>query len=143
MQLYLDLRCNSTLSPFHVCIQIRVSLKTQNVSDRAPNGGHAVSICRGPPKKNSDFYLNIWPEAQHICVLGRLAGKTRKNGRKYAIFKNWIDTRLKMETHEPNLYSTILGGVSRGFWTLFLDWGARNVFFWHLKTGTFAKSARF
>ena len=78
-----------------------MSLKTQNVSDRAPNGGHAVSICRGPPKKNSDFYLNIWPEAQHICVLGRLAGKTRKNGRKYAIFKNWIDTRLKMETHEP------------------------------------------
>ena len=56
---------------------IRVSLKTQNVSDRAPNGGHAVSICKGPPKKNSDFYLNIWPEAQHICVLGRLAGKTR------------------------------------------------------------------
>ena len=30
--------------------QTRVSLKTQNVSDRAPNGGYAVSICGGPPK---------------------------------------------------------------------------------------------
>ena len=54
----------------------RVFLKTQNVSDRAPNGGHAVSICGGPPKKFSEFYLNIWPDAQHICVLAFLEGKT-------------------------------------------------------------------
>ena len=45
----------------------RVSLKTQNVSQRAPNGGYAVSICGGPLKKISDFYLNFWPDAQHIC----------------------------------------------------------------------------
>ena len=37
------------------------------------------------------------------------------------IFKNWLDTRIKMETHEPNVYPTILGGVSQGFWSLFLD----------------------
>ena len=96
-----------------------------------------------PPKKISDFYLNIWPEAQHICDLGRLAGKTRKKRRKYAILKNWLDTRPKIETHDPNVYSTILGGVSRGFWTLFLDWGARRAFFWHLKITTFGKSGRF
>ena len=43
---------------------------------------------------------------------------------KFAIFKNWLDTRLKMEMHEPNVYPTILGGASRGFWSLFLDLGA-------------------
>ena len=44
----------------------------------------------------------------------------------------------KMETHDPNVCPTILGGVSRGFWIPFLDWGARRVVFWHLKTSTFA-----
>ena len=63
--------------------------------------------------------------------------------RKYAVFKNWPDTRPKMETHDPNVYSTILVGVSRGLWTPFLDLGARSAIFWHLKMGTFAKSARF
>ena len=62
---------------------------------------------------------------------------------KYAIFKNWPDTHLKMETHDPNVYPTILGGVSRGFWTPFLNRVARSTIFWHLKTGTFGKSARF
>ena len=56
---------------------------------------------------------------------------------KFAIFKNWLDTCPKMETHEPRLYSTILGGVSRGFWSPFEDLGARRAIFWHLKTGTF------
>ena len=50
--------------------------------------------------------------------------KRLQNDRKYAIFKNWPDTRPKMETHDPNVYLTILGGVSRGFWTPFLDLGA-------------------
>ena len=59
------------------------------------------------------------------------------------IFKNWLDTRPKMETHDPNVYPTILGGVSRGFWTPFLNRGAQSAIFGHLKTGTFAKSARF
>ena len=45
-----------------------------------------------------------------------------------------------METHDPNAYPTILGGVSRGFWTPFLDWGARSAIFCHLKTGTFVKT---
>ena len=40
---------------------------------------------------------------------------------KFAIFKNWLDTRLKMETHEPRVYPTILGGVLRGFWSPFED----------------------
>ena len=43
---------------------------------------------------------------------------------KFAIFKNWLDTRPKMETHEPRVYPTILGGVSRGFWSPFEDLGA-------------------
>ena len=66
-----------------------------------------------------------------------------QNDRKYAIFQNWLDTRPKMETHEPNVYLTILGGVSRGFWSQFLDLGAQSSIFWHLKTETFVKSTRF
>ena len=66
--------------------------------------------------------------------------KRLQNGSKNMIFKNWLDTRPKMETHDPNVYPTILGGVSRGFWTLFLNWVARNAIFWHLKTGTFGRT---
>ena len=66
-------------------------------------------------------------------------GKELLTELKYAIFKNWLDTRPKMETNEPNVYPTILGGVSRGFWSPFEDLGTRSAIFWHLKTGTFAK----
>ena len=58
--------------------------------------------------------------------------KRLQNDRKYAIFQNWLDTRPKMETHDPNVYPTILGGVSRGFWTPFLDQGARSAIILHL-----------
>ena len=70
-------------------------------------------------------------------------GKKLLTDVKYAIFKNWLGTRLKMETNEPNVHPTILGGVSRGFCSPFEDLGARSAIFWHLKMGTFAKSARF
>ena len=69
--------------------------------------------------------------------------KRPQNGSKNMIFKNWLVTRPKMETHEPNVYPTILGGVSRGFWSPFEDLGARSAIFWHLKMGTFGKSAYF
>ena len=59
------------------------------------------------------------------------------------IFKKWPDTRPKMGTHEPNVYPTILGGVSRGFRNPFLYSGARSAIFWQLKTGTFTKKTRF
>ena len=49
-----------------------------------------------------------------IFVLGSMVmGKELLADLKFAIFKNWLDTRPKMETHEPNVYPTILGGVSR------------------------------
>ena len=84
--------------------------------------------------------LPINNSPQTIFVGGSvLMGKELLTELKYAIFKNWLDTRPKMETHEPNVYPTILGGVSRGFWTPFLDRGARSAIFWHLKTGTFCK----
>ena len=44
-----------------------------------------------------------------------------------------------METHEPNVYSTILGGVLRGFWSPFFDLGARSTIFCHLEKGPFVK----
>ena len=69
--------------------------------------------------------------------------KRLKNGSKNLIFKNWLDTRPKMETHDPNVYPTILGGVSRGFWTPFENRGARSAIFWHLKTGTFPFSGEY
>ena len=62
---------------------------------------------------------------------------------KFAIFKNRLDTPPKMETHEPNVHPTILGGVLRGLWSPFLDLGAQSPFFCHLKKGTFVESALF
>ena len=59
------------------------------------------------------------------------------------IFKNWLETRPKMKTHDPNVYPTILGGVSRGFLSLFLVSGTQSPIFWHFKTVTFGKSGRF
>ena len=63
---------------------------------------------------------------------------------KICNFQNWLDTRPKMETHEANVYSTILGGFSQGFyeqvfWSPFLDLGARSTIFRHLKKGTVDK----
>ena len=69
--------------------------------------------------------------------------KRLKSDRKYAILKNWLYTRPKMETHYSNVYPTILGGVSRGFWTLFLYFCARSAIFRHLKIDTFAESGHF
>ena len=61
-------------------------------------------------------------------------GKEPPEELKLAIFKNWLDTRPKMETHEPNVYPTILGGVSRGFWSPFEDLGTQSAIFWYLTT---------
>ena len=98
-----------------------VFLKTQNVSDRAPNGGPNVCICGGPPKFFSEFYLNIWSDAQHICVLGRIAGKT---GQKRAKICNSLQIGLILgQKWKRKCLPHHLGGVSRGFWILFLDWG--------------------
>ena len=66
-------------------------------------------------------------------------GKELLTDLKFAIFKNCLGTRPKMETNEPNVYPTILGGVSRGFWSPFEDLGARSAIFLHLKRGTFGK----
>ena len=46
-----------------------MSLKTQNVSDRAPNGGYAVSICGGPPKFVSEFFFPqfLTGRVAHLC----------------------------------------------------------------------------
>ena len=78
-----------------------------------------------------------------IFVFGfMIMGKELLADLNLAIFKIWLDTRPKMEMHDPNVYPTILGGVSQGFWGLLEALGARSAIFWHLKTGTFAKSAR-
>ena len=92
------------------------------------------------PQKKFQNYRPINDTWRTILSLGSVVmGKEPPEGLKLATFKNWLDTRPKMETHEPNVYPTILGGVSRGFWSPFEDSGARSAIFWHLKTGTFAK----
>ena len=40
-------------------------------------------------------------------------GKELLTDLKYVIFKNWLGTRPKMETNEPNVYPTILGGAKK------------------------------
>ena len=77
-----------------------------------------------------------------IFVFGfMIMGKELLAELKLAIFKIWLHTRPKMEMHDPNVYPTILGGVLRGFWSPFLDFGAQSAIFWHLKIGTFGKIA--
>ena len=45
--------------------------------------------------------------------------------------------------HATNVKPTILGGVSRGFRSRFLDSGAQSPIFWYPKVGTFVESALF
>ena len=99
-----------------------------------------VQIGLGSPKTKFQSYRPINDSLPSIFVFGSIIMvKELLAELKFAIFKNWLDTRPKMETHEPRVYPTILGGVSRGFWSPFEDLGARSAIFWHLKTGTFAK----
>ena len=96
------------------------------------------------PQKKFQRYRPINDILQAIFVFGfMIMGKELLADLNLAIFKIWLDTRPKMEMHDPNVYPTILGGVSRGFWGLLEALSARSATFWHLKTGTFAKSARF
>ena len=69
-------------------------------------------------------------------------GKELLTDLKYAIFKNWLGTRSKMETNEPNVYPTIFGGVSRGFWSPFKVW-ALEVPFLALENGHFCQSTKY
>ena len=96
------------------------------------------------PTKKIQRYRPINHTQRAIFVFGSMImGKEPLEELKFAIFKNWLDTRPKMETHEPNVYPTILGGVLRGCWSPFLDLSAQSAIFWHLKTGTFGKSIWF
>ena len=98
-----------------------------------------MQIGLGSPETNFQSYRPINDTSPSIFVFGSIImGKEPLAELKFAIFKNWLDTRPKMETHEPRVYPTILGGVSRGFWSPFEDLGAQSAIFWHLKTGTFA-----
>ena len=65
-----------------------------------------------PINKNLPAVFRFWPFK---------SVKRAPNGSKNMIFKIWLDTCPKMDTHDPNVYPTILGGVSRGFSTPFLD----------------------
>ena len=94
---------------------------------RIGEGSHQIFFSQNyrPINKNLPAVFRFWPYK---------SVKRAPNGSKNMIFKIWLDTRPKMETHDPNVYPTILGGVSRGFWTPFLDQGARSAIFWHVKT---------
>ena len=99
-----------------------------------------VQIGLGSPKTKFQSYRPINDTLPSIFVFGSIIMvKELLAELKFAIFKNWLDTRSKIEMHEPNVYSTILGGVSRGFWSPFEDLGAQSAIFWHLKTGPFIK----
>ena len=99
-----------------------------------------VQIGLGSPKTKFQNNRPINDSLPSIFVFGSIIMvKELLAELKFAIFKNWLDTRPKMETHEPRVYPTILGGVSRGFWSAFLDLGARSAIFLDLKTGTFCQ----
>ena len=75
----------------------RVFLKTQNVSDRAPNGGYAVSICGG----TLNFFLlqifiSIFDRICAFVFLAVLLGKWPKNSPKLSKFHNLLKTHPKV-----------------------------------------------
>ena len=94
-----------------------------------------VQIGLGSPKTKFQSYRPINDTLPSIFVFGSIImAKEPLTELKFAIFKNWLDTRPKMETHEPRVYPTILGGVSRGFWSPFEDLAAGSAIFWHSKS---------
>ena len=73
-----------------------------------------------PIHKNIPALFRLWPFKRV---------KQLQNDGKYGIFQYWPDTRRKIETQGPNVYPTILGGVSRGFWSPFLYLGTQSAIF--------------
>ena len=94
------------------------------------------SIPYGELTKKFQRYRPINDPALLIFVFGSIIMRKEPLVElKFAIFKNWLDNRPKIETHEPRVYPTILGGVSRGFWSPFKDLALENGHFWQ-KNGT-------
>ena len=100
-----------------------------------PGQRYVMRIGLGSSEKKFQRYRPINDPVLLIFVFGSIImGKEPLTELKFAIFKNWLDTRPKMETHEPRVYPTILGGVSRGFWSPFEDLAAGSAIFWHSKS---------
>ena len=69
------------------------------------------------------------------CVWVYNNGKRAPRGAKIGnLLKIWLDTRPKMETHEPSVYPTILGGVFARFFVSVLRFGRH---FLALENGNF------
>ena len=122
---------SAELQPFYEHLRIRVSLKTQNVSQRAPPGIYAVSICGGPPKKFSEFYLKFWPLAPHICFWVHHNGK-RAPGRpkisNFQILGNCAHCRFK-----PNQRITVWGFTPRQYLSRNGDFTAKLALAWQTR----------
>ena len=67
----------------------RVFRKKQNVSDRAPNGGHAVSICGAPPKKFRFLSQYLAGGAAYLCFGPYSRENGSKKRKQIVIFQNW------------------------------------------------------
>ena len=120
-----------------------MSLKTQNVSQRAPPGIYAVSICGGPPKKNSEFYLKFWPLAPHICFWVHHNGKGAPDGAKICNFQ-------KLAWYSPengNAWTKCLphhfGGCFARFLESVLRFGRSKCHFLALENGHFCQKCPF
>ena len=62
------------------------------------------------PENDFQIYSPINDPWQAVFLLWPFKRvKRAPNGSKNMIFKNWFDSRLKVETHDPNVYPTILG----------------------------------
>ena len=84
-----------------------------------------VQIGLRSPKTKFQSYRPINNTSPSIFVFGSIImGKEPLAELKFAIFKNWLDTRPKMETHEPRVYPTSWGvfrgvfGVRSKIWAL-------------------------
>ena len=72
----------------------------------------------------------------HFLILVYKGGKWLQNNRKNAIFQNWLDTRPKMETHEPMSIPSFWGCFAR-FLESVLRCGRSKYHFLALENGHF------
>ena len=75
----------------------------------ASSGLWHLKVGMETPENDFQIYRPINDPWHSVFVLWPFKRvKRAPNGSKNEIFKNWLDTRPKMETHDPNVYPTIL-----------------------------------
>merc|ERR1711888_427573 len=100
----MSIRVNRWLCNVHFCSAISISLcqKKKKSLNFASSGSWHLKVGMETPENDFQIYRPINDPWQAVFVLWPFNRVKRSpNGSKNMIFKNWLDTRPKMETHDP------------------------------------------